>query len=704
MPAAELPPNMWSHRPVFDGGIDLGATYIERQPRFQRYKVGYLNYPGACHYPYDAVRGGIVCPEQDGIKRWPHAGETVTLIAHIWNFGDTASGPFGYEWKLNDQPVTAGNHKGLASGENATVSLSLAWPSDEENPTVSFAVDTRDEVAELIEDNNEVIDWVKGYTIGFLLSPEAYESLRLSNEPGRQIQSPEHWIHHNVAHLNALLADADLEDRVRAELLFITEDPYTDPRFDPYDYQWDMDGMWRIWHEDPANPAITSLYSMERYRERPKIDPGLLHELMHQLGVIDLYRMHIDTKDIEVPDANRLGFKAGCGTDYWSYDLACFRFSRDIDDLMISYGTFSIGPHTAGGLKANYGHRRGFYGEYLYDTPSTTSVKIVDQDGRPLPNVGLRFFQYEDFLVDAIPEFELTTDGAGVAVLPNRGHTGIVTATGHQLKPNPFGVIDFTGINGTFVIEMHGACINYEWLTLVELNLSYWNGQEDHATFTKVLRCPPQPRGNAHASPDPFTAEREALTALYTATDGANWKRNDNWLSDAPLGEWHGVGTDRSGRVVHLDLPSNGLSGEIPPELGNLTNLDSLNLSHNRLTGVLPPELGQLTNLGTLVIADSRLTGEIPSELGNLVHLRELHLWGNDLSGSIPPDLGNLVNLRGFHLYDNRLIGKIPAALENLPSSMTMWLRGNRFTGCIPSGLRDIRNNDWPSVGLPFCF
>ena len=48
--------------------------------------------------------------------------------------------------------------------------------------------------------------------------------------------------------------------------------------------------------------------------------------------------------------------------------------------------------------------------------------------------------------------------------------------------------------------------------------------------------------------------DREALVALYEVTDGANWRSNDNWLSDRPIGEWHGVTTDRSGRVTKLSL------------------------------------------------------------------------------------------------------------------------------------------------------
>ena len=48
-------------------------------------------------------------------------------------------------------------------------------------------------------------------------------------------------------------------------------------------------------------------------------------------------------------------------------------------------------------------------------------------------------------------------------------------------------------------------------------------------------------------------SDRAALVALYHATDGPNWIDSENWLTDAPLGEWYGVDTDSSGRVVRLE-------------------------------------------------------------------------------------------------------------------------------------------------------
>ena len=103
--------------------------------------------------------------------------------------------------------------------------------------------------------------------------------------------------------------------------------------------------------------------------------------------------------------------------------------------------------------------------------------------------------------------------------------------------------------------------------------------------------------------------DREVLIAFYKATDGPNWKAKINWLSDAPIGEWYGVTTDGDGRVVKLSLRQNRLSGEIPPELGNLANLTGLNLGVNGLSGEIPSELGKLVNLRWIQLDLTLLSG-----------------------------------------------------------------------------------------------
>ena len=488
------PPLIKADRPVFNGGIDLGVTHIERLPRFRRYEY--------CGHPFLEV---VPCPGQENLKRWPDPGETVELIAHVWNFGDAASGTFDYEWKIDGRTIAKDQHNGIASGERSEFKFSMQWPDAQSNPVITFTLDPDDNIRELIEDNNSIDDWIKGYTLGVSFSPTVYESLRLSNEEGRTIQSPERWIHDNVEFLNQLFIEADLKDRIRVDMLYITDKEWHIPP----SLRFYMDGWWRIWHGED------SFYSPEGYERRPEIDLGLLHEWMHQLGVIDIYWMNIETNEVLLPDANRPEQKAACGSGYQEWEEGCYLLPEELQDIMSGTEYIRIGPHTAGGLRSNYGHRRGYFGEYLYDTPETTIVKILDKRGNPVSDAVLRFHQKkwqfsdepvpeegpltdeihdieEGQVIGATPDFELTTDENGLAVLPNRGMAGPVTLTGHQLRPNPFATIDVVGTNGIFLIEMEGAeCTNYDWLTIFELNLAYWDGQTDEAVFTKTLRCPP---------------------------------------------------------------------------------------------------------------------------------------------------------------------------------------------------------------------
>ncbi|CAN0107107.1 unnamed protein product, partial [Ectocarpus fasciculatus] len=56
-----------------------------------------------------------------------------------------------------------------------------------------------------------------------------------------------------------------------------------------------------------------------------------------------------------------------------------------------------------------------------------------------------------------------------------------------------------------------------------------------------------------------YSADRAALVALFLSTDGANWKRKNNWNTDAGLASWAGIKLNHAGRVVKLSLPDNNL-------------------------------------------------------------------------------------------------------------------------------------------------
>ena len=222
--------------------------------------------------------------------------------------------------------------------------------------------------------------------------------------------------------------------------------------------------------------------------------------------------------------------------------------------------------------------------------------------------------------------------------------------------------------------------------------------------------------------------DRAALAAFYEATGGPSWVDNTNWLTDAPLEEWHGVRTDASGRVVTLDLRGNSLIGRIPPEAG-LSALLRLTLADNRLTltgdsfaglprlqhlnlrrnelGALPEgvfdglhdlrtlvldvnpltELSEnvfagLANLRSLLLSHTQLT-ELPGRLfRDQVHLTHLDLYANRKLTTLPPDLfRGLTSLSQLNLDTNALESLPDGLLDDLVNLRSLWLRDNRLTG-----------------------
>ena len=86
-------------------------------------------------------------------------------------------------------------------------------------------------------------------------------------------------------------------------------------------------------------------------------------------------------------------------------------------------------------------------------------------------------------------------------------------------------------------------------------------------------------------------SEKNALISLYNATDGENW--NQKWNLTQSADNWHGV-TVINDQVVELNLSSNNLTGKLPSNLGDLSNLHVLNLSLNKIIGEIPTSICKL--------------------------------------------------------------------------------------------------------------
>lgn len=191
-----------------------------------------------------------------------------------------------------------------------------------------------------------------------------------------------------------------------------------------------------------------------------------------------------------------------------------------------------------------------------------------------------------------------------------------------------------------------------------------------------------------------------ALVALYNATDGPNWTRNDNWMT-GPIDTWWGVTLSEDGcNVTRIDFridlnTGNNLNGPIPDEIGNLSSLYELALPNNQLTGKLPENLKNLSKLTYMLLSGNSLSGELPKWLGNYPLLFELSLSGNLFSGTIPAEISNLANLLSLGLEgrfsSGQLSGTIPQEFEKLSKLSFIDLGHNQLSGDI-SVLGNIKN------------
>ncbi len=181
-----------------------------------------------------------------------------------------------------------------------------------------------------------------------------------------------------------------------------------------------------------------------------------------------------------------------------------------------------------------------------------------------------------------------------------------------------------------------------------------------------------------------------ALVALYNSTNGPGWSNSTNWLT-SPVSTWYGVDVI-SGEILSIHLNSNGLSGAIPPEIGNLDSLQYLYLGFNHLSGAIPIQIGNLTSLQRLQLNSNQLSGSIPPEIGNLTSLKYLYLNSNQLSGAIPPEIGNLNSLKYLYLNFNQLSGAIPPEIGNLASLWALDLSHNQLSGAIPPETGNLTN------------
>ena len=190
--------------------------------------------------------------------------------------------------------------------------------------------------------------------------------------------------------------------------------------------------------------------------------------------------------------------------------------------------------------------------------------------------------------------------------------------------------------------------------------------------------------------------------------------------------------------ITEINLPNSGLSGTLPPQLGQLEHLQVLNLRGNLIRGSIPVEITRLKELHTVDLTECQLDGTLPhywasdkldklllgqnglrgeffgdlssphltsiteinleqnnldgtikgESISSMEKLETLSLSQNNLSGVLPgKEIGSLATLKYLYLDSNHLVGTLSSqiAQQNKAHIEELWLQDNAFSGSVPA-------------------
>lgn len=436
---------------------DVDVTFLERFPRYLRYSVD-----------YDPVNNlPSLTPGTETEKRWPDPGELVTFRAHVKNSGLRETGPLTGTWRIDGSIVATLALPSLP--QEAQVVADLPWNWQTGRHLVSFEAKPQDGVRQVTPHNDRCEIATDAMTFGFHIEQSVYDRLdAVPNAFGST--SAEDWLSSQIAWMNECFAQsiyAFAQDggtqRVRLDKLTIVPDGWLQNGL-PVDRE--VDGQWGF--------PLVSLTEYVNYQTHP--DRALVHELTHQLGVVDGYQMDLGEAENLV---NGVGFSAQ-------------------DPGLMGGG--SIAPHAGDtyysshdvfGMNVTQGYRRGHYGEYLFALPAACSL-LLRENGAPIQNAAVRIYQKDrdTGVLDTVAEITGTTDAQGRIALPNRAVVPVTTATGLTLAANPYGQVDVVGRNGLFLVEVQTAQgLRYAFVPLWLWNVAWANGSRTN--FELVVELTP---------------------------------------------------------------------------------------------------------------------------------------------------------------------------------------------------------------------
>jgi hypothetical protein len=444
---------------------DLQVLSLSRTPRFPRYTPTYTDYArsepsGFGPYTFSAATG-LSGGQTDSTQRWPRVSDPVTYTATVRNRGTNVwSGVLGGTWRVDGSLVgTATQSVSLLPGDQTSFSRVVTW--DALSHTVQFTLNGGD--ARTSNDTLAIDTRSVAYLSYMDISAiEDFREVDTPQYPNAATDDYLDWLQRHMKRFNQMFAEAGSPKRVHYDVLGVLRDSDPDPPIDrtpfaifPFRYYAGQGTLRQSGYYDPAED----------------LDYGLLHEMGHQLGLIDLYQLNVPS------EANQIS-----GLPY-----------NTAPCLMNGVSHFlSAGSATAMTHWEDKAH--GYFGQYLYGLPRRIRMRFLSVDSLPLAGATVTVYQFCDRpglgkVITSQIKAQGLTDVNGVFVLPNVPIDTTLAPplqTGDTLRANPFGYIAVIGSNGVlhFKIERDGFT-DFAWLDVTEPNVAFYQGNRDSATFER---------------------------------------------------------------------------------------------------------------------------------------------------------------------------------------------------------------------------
>ncbi|WOH08387.1 hypothetical protein DCAR_0727826 [Daucus carota subsp. sativus] len=203
------------------------------------------------------------------------------------------------------------------------------------------------------------------------------------------------------------------------------------------------------------------------------------------------------------------------------------------------------------------------------------------------------------------------------------------------------------------------------------------------------------------------------LLSISSADDSAIMTKLSTSLSSPPPDwtgtsycQWSGINCDNSNKVTSISLSTKSISGSLPSEISQLSQLKTLALQRNKLSGTIP-SFANLTSLQEIFLDSNDFTSVPQDFLLGLPNLHTFTLSDNFhlAPWQIPGYLIESTNLGTFAASNSSIFGTIPDFFGSLPTFQHLRLSYNNMTGGLPksfggSQIQDLWLNNQQSGGL----